>query len=94
MGQSKRNQENEAGSGPLRKVRGEHCLNVYVSYEIKQQLKELAGRYDRTISDMVRAVLKVGIPMMQGLSEAEEVMVREYVELFRRLRQVRSIKDI
>jgi predicted DNA-binding protein len=67
---------------------------VYVSYEIKQQLRELAGRYDRTISDMVRAVLKVGIPMMQGLSEAEEVLVREYIDLFRRLRQVRSLKDI
>jgi predicted DNA-binding protein len=79
---------------PLRRTRGEHCLNVYVSYEIKQQLRELAGRYDRTISDMVRAVLKVGIPMMQGLSEAEEVLVREYIDLFRRLRQVRSLKDI
>jgi predicted DNA-binding protein len=85
---------NQRKDDPLRKVRGEHCVNVHVSFEIKEQLKALADRYDRTMSDMVRAVLRVGIPMMQGLSEAEEVMVREYIDLFRRLRQVRSIKDI
>ena len=43
---------------------------------------------------MVRAVLKIGIPMMEGLSEAEEIMVREYVQLFRKLRQVKSLKEI
>lgn len=74
--------------------RGEHCLNIFVSYELKERLKTLAQRYDRTTSDMVRAVLRIGIPMMEGLSQAEEVMVREYVELFRKLRQVRSLKDI
>ena len=76
------------------KNRGEHCLNIFVSYELKERLKSLAQRYDRTTSDMVRAVLRIGIPMMEGLSQAEEVMVREYVELFRKLRQVRSLKDI
>lgn len=76
------------------KTRGEHCLNIFVSYELKERLKNLAERYDRTTSDMVRAVLRIGIPMMEGLSEAEEVMVREYVELFRKLRQVRSLKEI
>lgn len=78
----------------LRKTRGEHCLNVFVSYELKERLRLLSERYDRTLSDMVRAVLKVGIPMMEGLSQAEEVMVHEYIELFRKLRQVKAIKDI
>jgi predicted DNA-binding protein len=72
----------------------EHCLNVFVSGELKERLKELAEKYDRTTADMVRAVLRIGIPMMEGLSEAEETMVREYIHLFRRLRQVRSLKDI
>jgi predicted DNA-binding protein len=76
------------------KVRGEHCLNVFVSYELKDQLKALADKYDRTMADMVRAVLRIGIPMMQGMSEAEEVMVREYIQLFRKLRQVKSLKEI
>ncbi|MCK4632893.1 MAG: hypothetical protein KAT79_06445 [candidate division Zixibacteria bacterium] len=78
----------------VRKVRGEHCLNVFVSYELKSKLKELAGKYDRTTADIVRAVLRIGIPMMEGISQAEEVMVKEYVALFRKLRQVKALKDI
>ncbi|HWR82051.1 MAG TPA: hypothetical protein VN285_01980 [Candidatus Deferrimicrobium sp.] len=84
--------ENETNAG--RKVRGEHCLNIFVSHELKNRLKILADKYDRTTSDMVRAVLRIGIPMMEGLSEAEETMVREYIQLFRKLRQVKSLKDV
>ena len=76
------------------KVRGDHCLNVFVSHELKTSLKELARKYDRTTADIVRAVLRIGIPMMEGLSQAEEVMVREYVQLFRKLRQVKALKEI
>ena len=76
------------------RLRGDHCLNVFVSYELKSKLKELADKYDRTVADMVRALLKVGIPMMEGLSQAEEIMVKEYVQLFRKLRQVKALKEI
>ncbi len=76
------------------KVKGTHCISIFVSYELKEQLKQLAERYDRTTADMVRAVLKIGIPMMEGLSQAEELMVKEYISLFRKLRQVKSLKDI
>ena len=76
------------------KARGEHTLSVFVSYQLKEQLKQLAEKYDRTTADIVRAILKIGIPMMEGLSQAEEIMVREYIELFRKLRRVRSLKDI
>ena len=82
----------ETGKQP--KVRGDHCLNVFVSHELKTSLKELAQKYDRTTADIVRAVLRIGIPMMEGLSQAEEVMVREYVQLFRKLRQVKALKEI
>jgi len=77
-----------------RKTRGEHCLNIFVSYELKSKLQELSRRYDRTMADMVRAILRIGIPMMEGLSTAEEIMVREYVQLFRKLRQVKTLKEI
>jgi predicted DNA-binding protein len=76
------------------KVRGDHCLNVFVSHELKTSLKELARKYDRTTADIVRAVLRIGIPMMEGLSKAEEIMVKEYVQLFRKLRQVKALKEI
>jgi len=76
------------------KTRGEHCLNVFVSFELKEQLKKLAERYDRTVADMVRSVLLIGIPVMEGISEAEEKMVREYVRLFRKFRKMKDIKDL
>ena len=76
------------------KVRGQHCLSVFISFELKQQLKALADKYDRTTADMVRSVLRIGIPMMEGLSQAEEILVKEYIALFRKLRQVRSLKDV
>ena len=87
------NSQSETGK-ETRKVRGEHCLNIFVSYELKNRLKQLAEKYDRTTSDMVRAVLRIGIPMMEGLSQAEEIMVKEYIQLFRKLRRVKSLKEI
>ena len=77
----------------LKKLRGEHCLNVFVSFDLKDKLQKLAEKYDRTTADIVRAVLKIGIPMMEGLSQAEEIMMKEYIQLFRKLRQVRHLKE-
>ena len=78
----------------LRKLRGEHCINVHISYEMREKLRQLAVRYDRTTADMVRAILKIGIPIMEGISTAEESMVKEYIELFRRFRKMKSIKEL
>jgi predicted DNA-binding protein len=76
------------------KTRSEHSLNVFVSLELKERIQALAKKYGRTNADIMRAVLRIGIPMMEGMSEAESIMVKEYVQLFRRLRQVKSLKDI
>lgn len=76
------------------RLRGDHCLNVFISHELKERLRALAERYDRTVADMVRAVLKVGIPVMEGISESEQIMVQEYVQLFRKLRQVKNLKEV
>jgi len=77
-----------------KKVRGEHGLNVYVSYEMKKRLKSLAEKYDRTMADMIRSLLKIGIPMMEGISDAEQMMIAEYIELFRRFRKMKSLREI
>ncbi|MBI5265975.1 MAG: hypothetical protein HY851_01970 [candidate division Zixibacteria bacterium] len=77
-----------------RKTRGEHSISVFVSHELKSRIQALADKYDRTAADMVRAVLRIGIPMLEGVSQAEELMVRDYVELFRKLRQVKALKEI
>ena len=77
-----------------KKSRGEHCINVFVSVELKTRLQDLARRHDRTMADMVRALLHVGIPVMEGITEAEELMIKEYVELFRRSRSMRELKQL
>ncbi len=79
---------------PRGKSRGELCVTIHMSYEMKESLQQLAAKYDRTVADIIRAVIRVGVPVMEGLSQAEEVMVKEYVQLFRRLRQVKALKDI
>jgi len=52
----------------------------------------LAERYDRTMADMVRTLIKVGIPVMEGLTEAEERMLRDSIAWARRARKVRKMK--
>jgi predicted DNA-binding protein len=76
------------------KTRGDHSINVYVSYELKERVKDLSEKHERTMADMVRALLKIGIPIMEGISEAEEMMVKEYVELFRRFRKMKNLKEL
>jgi predicted DNA-binding protein len=78
----------------IRTSKGDHCLNLYVSWELKERIRELAKQFDRPIADIARSVLKIGIPLFEGLSEAEEVVIRENVRLLRRLRKVKSLKDI
>ncbi len=77
-----------------KKLRGDHCLNIFVSYDLKRRILEIADRYDRTMADMVRALIKVGLPVMEGISKAEEEMLSEYVRLFRKMRKMRELKDV
>lgn len=77
---------------PISKLRGEHCLNIFVSYQLKERIMKLAEKYDRTMSDIVRTLIKVGIPVMEGLTEAEERILTDSISLARKLRKVRQMK--
>ncbi len=79
-------------SDRITKLRGEHCLNVFVSYQLKQRIMKLAEKYDRTMADMVRTLIRVGIPVMEGLTEAEERILKNSISTARRLRKVRQMK--
>ena len=79
---------------PIKKLRGDHCLNIFISYELKQRVTDLARRYDRTMADIVRMLMRVGIPIMEGLSRAEEEMMKDYIQLFRKMRKVKEVKDM
>ncbi len=76
----------------VRKVRGEHCINIFVSYQLKERIQKLAQKYDRTVADIVRTLLKVGIPVMEGITEAEERLLNDYVKVIRRLRKIKEMK--
>lgn len=76
------------------RLKGDHLLNIHVSYELKEKLKVLAARYDRTVADITRTILRIGIPIMEGMSEAEEKLIKEYARIIRKFRQVKNLKDI
>jgi predicted DNA-binding protein len=79
-------------SKPIPKLRGEHCLNLFISYQLKERIKKLAEKYDRTMTGMIRLLIKVGIPVMEGLTEAEENLLKHSIASARRMRNIRQMK--
>ena len=75
------------------KLKGEHCINIFISYELKDKISRLAKRYDRTMADVVRNLIKIGIPILESLTEAEERMLLDYIQVLRRWRKVRELKE-
>jgi len=78
----------------LQKMKGEHCLNLFISFELKAKLKEFAQHYERPTADIVRTLLRMGIPIMEGFAEAEKKMIREYPRLIRKLHISKSLVDL
>lgn len=72
----------------------EHTLVVRITYDTKNRLDQLAIGLDRNNSDIVRMVLRLGIPLLESLSQAEQQVVRDYADIFRKLRQMRSLRDV
>jgi predicted DNA-binding protein len=76
----------------ITKLKGEHCLNIFVSYQLKERIMRLAEKYDRTMADMVRTLIKLGIPVMEGLTEAEEKILKNSITQARKMRKIRQMK--
>jgi hypothetical protein len=49
-----------------------HSLNLFVSWETKQALEDLAKQHNRTLAAAVRSALRIGTPLLQRVWEAEE----------------------
>ena len=75
------------------KLKGEHCINIFISYELKEKISQLAKRYDRTMADVTRTLIKIGIPILESLTEAEERMLLDYIQVLRKWRKVRELKE-
>src|SRR5574339_244411 len=74
------------------KSRGEHCLNVYLSYELKNRLLELAEKYGLALADIARQVIKAGIPVFESLTSSQEELINGYVQLLRKDRKLGELK--
>jgi len=77
---------------PITKLKGKHNLNIFISYQLKDRIMKLAEKHDRTMTDIVRILIKFGIPVMEGLSEAEERIIKDSICLARKLKKVRQMK--
>lgn len=74
------------------KPRGEHCLNAYVSYELKSRLSGLAEKYGLSLADVVRQVVKAGIPVFESLSASQEELISGFVQMLRKSRSMGELK--
>jgi len=61
----------------INKIRGEHGLNFFISYQLKKKLQALAQKYDTSLADIVRTLLKIGIPVLEGYRQAQEEAEKE-----------------
>lgn len=65
----------------INKIRGEHGLNFFISYQLKKKLQALAQKYDTSLADMVRTLLKIGMPVLEGYKQAQEQAEKTISEL-------------
>lgn len=75
-----------------KKAPGEHCLNVYVSYELKERLAGLAEKHGLSTADLVRQLLKAGLPVFESLDAAQKELFDSYVQLLRKHRIMGELK--
>lgn len=79
-------------AGRKGKVRGEHCLNVYASYEFKCKLAALAEKHHLSLADILRLVIKAGIPVFESLAASQEELISGFVQLLRKSRSMGELK--
>lgn len=83
---------NRASAVRKEKTKGEHNLNLFISYELKCRLQALAEKYELSASDIVRQVLKAGLPVFESLSTAQEELISGYIDLLRKNRSMAELK--
>lgn len=75
------------------KVRGDHSINITISHELKERIMRLATVYDQSLANTIRQVLRIGIPVAEGMAGAQEQLLREYVALAKRMREAKGVKE-
>ena len=79
---------------PAARKNGEgHYLNVQIAYETKCRIIALSEKFGLSATDIVRQVLKAGLPVFETLSAAQEQLLSGYIELLRKSRGMNGLKD-
>ena len=66
--------------------RQESSLNVFVSSSTKRSLVDLSREFDRPVAEVVRTILKFGLPVLRGIWEGERSV---FADLARRSRRAK-----
>lgn len=60
-----------------------HALNLFIEYDLKKSIQEAAEACDCSLSDLVRFLLRIGLPIVRGIRESRELLLTEQVQMFR-----------
>ena len=52
------------------RLKGDHVINLRISWELKSRLLELAQKEHRSLSDICRILLLTGLPIIEGMDRA------------------------
>lgn len=52
------------------RLKGDHVINLRISWELKSRLLTIAERDHRSLSDICRILLLTGLPILEGLDRA------------------------
>jgi predicted DNA-binding protein len=77
---------------PINKIHRDHNLNIFISYQLKERIMQLAEKYDRTMADTVRTLLKVAIPVMEGLTEADENILKHTISSIQKMKKAQQMR--
>jgi hypothetical protein len=51
-------------------LKGDHVVNLRISWELKSRLMEMAKTENRSLSDICRILLLTGLPILEGMDRA------------------------
>ncbi len=61
-------------------LKGDHVINVRISYELKSRIQAVAENEHRSIAEVCRVLLLTALPIFEGLDKARAGALRLWQE--------------
>jgi len=74
-------------------ARGKHNINLFVSGDLKNRIKKVADRHHRTVSDLTRQVIVIGLRLFEAFSDAEAEAFEELLRVTKSRQRLRLLRD-